>query len=94
MAAVKFSISSAPRKLENIISEQVPETGFEFYSDGVLATAFLATAIVAAKRCVFLTQLLKAFPSVAYVHHPECHLADRMREQKQQLSPPFTALFS
>ncbi len=29
---------------------QVPETGFEFYSDGLLATAFLVTAIIAAKR--------------------------------------------
>jgi transcription initiation factor TFIID subunit TAF12 len=30
--------------------QQVPETGFEFYSDGLLATAFLVTAIIAAKR--------------------------------------------
>ena len=30
--------------------EEVPETGFEFYSDGLLATAFLITAIIAAKR--------------------------------------------
>eukprot|EP00571_Detonula_confervacea_P001112 CAMPEP_0172312896 /NCGR_PEP_ID=MMETSP1058-20130122/18751_1 /TAXON_ID=83371 /ORGANISM="Detonula confervacea, Strain CCMP 353" /LENGTH=342 /DNA_ID=CAMNT_0013026453 /DNA_START=14 /DNA_END=1042 /DNA_ORIENTATION=+ len=37
------------RKLQNIVSP-VPETTFEFYSDAVLATAFLLTAIVAAKR--------------------------------------------
>ena len=43
--------SSASRKLQNSLS-QVPETGFEFYSDALLATAFLGTAIVAARRCV------------------------------------------
>ncbi|KAL9180924.1 hypothetical protein ACHAXT_009729 [Thalassiosira profunda] len=31
-------------------TQQVPETAFEFYSDAVLAVAFLGTAIVAAKR--------------------------------------------
>lgn len=40
---------SASRKLQNSLS-QVPETGFEFYSDALLATAFLGTAIVAARR--------------------------------------------
>lgn len=36
------------RKL--MTSHQVAETGFEFYSDAVLAAAFLTTSIVAAKR--------------------------------------------
>ena len=30
--------------------QQVPETTFEYYSDGILATAFLIIAILAAKR--------------------------------------------
>ena len=44
-------MSSSPlhRALE-IISSQVPETTFEFYSDATLGVAFLATAIIAAKR--------------------------------------------
>ncbi len=29
---------------------QVPETAFEFYSDGLLATAFFIAAIIAARR--------------------------------------------
>lgn len=40
---------ASSRKLQDMVS-QIPETRFEFYSDAVLATAFLATAIVAAKR--------------------------------------------
>lgn len=43
------SSASTLRKLEGITS-QVSETRFEFYSDAVLAIAFLVTAIVAAKR--------------------------------------------
>mmetsp|Transcript_41585 Transcript_41585/g.87263 ORF Transcript_41585/g.87263 Transcript_41585/m.87263 type:complete len:360 (+) Transcript_41585:175-1254(+) len=34
----------------SILDDQVPETTFEYYSDAVLAMAFLATAFVAAKR--------------------------------------------
>jgi hypothetical protein len=37
------------RALE-VITSQVPETTFEFYSDATLGVAFLATAIIAAKR--------------------------------------------
>lgn len=39
---------AAMRKLQAAV--QVMETAFEFYSDAILALAFLATAIVAAKR--------------------------------------------
>ena len=38
------------QKQQQQLQLQVPETGFEFYSDGLLATAFLVTAIIAAKR--------------------------------------------
>lgn len=41
--------SDTSRKLQGITS-QVPETVFEFYIDALLASAFLAIAIVAAKR--------------------------------------------
>lgn len=36
--------------IDEIITQQVPETLFEFYSDAILGTAFLVTAIIAAKR--------------------------------------------
>jgi hypothetical protein len=41
--------STLHRSLE-VISSQVPETKFEFYSDATLGFAFLITAIIAAKR--------------------------------------------
>lgn len=41
---------AAARRLGGVISQQIPETTFEFVSDAVLAIAFLATAIVAGKR--------------------------------------------
>jgi transcription initiation factor TFIID subunit TAF12 len=42
--------SSQQQQQQQKQQQQVPETGFEFYSDGLLATAFLVTAIIAAKR--------------------------------------------
>mmetsp|Transcript_12886 Transcript_12886/g.27363 ORF Transcript_12886/g.27363 Transcript_12886/m.27363 type:complete len:339 (+) Transcript_12886:96-1112(+) len=44
------SSSSGSSPLEDEQTLQIPETTFEFYSDVLLGTAFLATAIVAAKR--------------------------------------------
>lgn len=41
---------SDSRKLQNSVPSQIPETGFEFYGDALLAAAFFGTAIVAAKR--------------------------------------------
>ncbi len=35
-----------------LVTSQIPETTFEFYSDAALGVAFLATAIIAAKRWV------------------------------------------
>eukprot|EP00956_Cyclotella_meneghiniana_P000201 scaffold261_cov58-Cyclotella_meneghiniana.AAC.14 len=37
-------------RLLDVITQQLPETTFEFYSDAILGFAFLVTAIVAAKR--------------------------------------------
>ena len=34
----------------DIVTSQIHETTFEYYSDAVLGVAFLATAIIAAKR--------------------------------------------
>ncbi len=44
-----MSATTLHRALE-VITSQVPETTFEFYSDATLGIAFLATAIIAAKR--------------------------------------------
>ncbi|KAL3764335.1 hypothetical protein ACHAW5_003471 [Stephanodiscus triporus] len=43
-------VASAPSAQLQHQGAQVPETGFEFYSDGLLATAFLVSAIISAKR--------------------------------------------
>jgi hypothetical protein len=43
-------VSSYTYRILQQIQEQIPETGFEFYSDAVLGFGFLVTAIVAAKR--------------------------------------------
>lgn len=43
-------VASTPSAQLQHQGEQVPETGFEFYSDGLLATAFLVSAIISAKR--------------------------------------------
>ena len=47
-----ISSSMSSRILQDDATQQIPETSFEFYSDAILGTAFLVTAIVAAKRCV------------------------------------------
>ena len=46
-----YTMASSPlhRALE-IVTSQIPETTFEYYSDAALGVAFLATAIIAAKR--------------------------------------------
>lgn len=44
-----MAVVESPRNLQHA-DPQVPETGFEFYSDALLAAAFLTTAIMAAKR--------------------------------------------
>eukprot|EP01082_Thalassiosira_pseudonana_P002685 g3067.t1 g3067 contig12:1350766-1351477(-) len=43
-------VSSYTYRILQQIQEQIPETGFEFYSDAVLGFGFLVTAILAAKR--------------------------------------------
>jgi len=44
-------MSSSPlHRALGLVTSQVPETSFEFYSDAALGVAFLATAIIAAKR--------------------------------------------
>jgi len=44
-------MSSSPlHRALGLVTSQVPETTFEFYSDAALGVAFLATAIIAAKR--------------------------------------------
>lgn len=43
-------LSASSHEDEGGLEQQVPETTFEYYSDGILATAFLIIAILAAKR--------------------------------------------
>lgn len=43
-------MSSPLHRALGLVTSQVPETTFEFYSDAALGVAFLATAIIAAKR--------------------------------------------
>ena len=44
--AARFQIT----RLLQVMTQQLPETTLEFYSDAILGFAFLVTAIVAAKR--------------------------------------------
>lgn len=89
---------SDSRKLQNSVPSQIPETGFEFYGDALLAAAFFGTAIVAAKRCVtFPIILCLASSSVLKFgdtdKHTEFHQVDHMAVQKRQLSPHSTVSF-
>jgi hypothetical protein len=48
-STVMSSLSSS-----QVVEDEIPVTAFEFDSDAILALAFLITAIVAAKRSVFV----------------------------------------